>query len=86
MNSSHFPHGSYESSSRDFGSHTVGGHYGYVEPHGFGRPGGYPPINLPPVKPYPPDPYIDQYPLSEALRRGTLFRWLYDPYVNPYRE
>ncbi|UFJ42016.1 spore coat associated protein CotJA [Brevibacillus humidisoli] len=45
---------------------------------------GYPPVNLPPVKPYPPDPYIDQFPLPEALRTGTLFRWLYDPYVNPY--
>ncbi|MBO8162352.1 MAG: spore coat associated protein CotJA [Brevibacillus sp.] len=46
---------------------------------------GYPPINLPPVKAYPPDPYIDQFSLPEALRKGTLFRWLYDPYVDPYR-
>ncbi|MFY0544505.1 spore coat associated protein CotJA [Brevibacillus sp. H7] len=47
---------------------------------------GYPPINLPPVKPYPPDPFIDQFPLPEALCAGTLFRWLYDPYVDPYRN
>ncbi|MGE5704440.1 MAG: spore coat associated protein CotJA, partial [Clostridia bacterium] len=42
---------------------------------------GYPPVNVPPVKPYPPDPYIDQFTLPEALKAGTLFRWLYDPYV-----
>lgn len=46
----------------------------------------YPPVHLPPVKPYPPDPYIDQFPLPEALYRGTLFRWLYDPYEKPYRR
>ncbi|WP_019120534.1 spore coat associated protein CotJA [Brevibacillus massiliensis] len=51
--------------------------YPQVEPF---RAGGYPPIHLPPVKPYPPDPYIDQFPLPEALCAGTLFRWLYDPY------
>lgn len=49
------------------------------------RPQGYPPVNIPPVKPYPADPYLDQFPLSEALRAGTLFRWLYDPYADPYR-
>lgn len=48
--------------------------------------GGYRRINIPPVKPYPPDPYINQYPLPEALYKGTLFRWLYDPYEDPYRE
>jgi hypothetical protein len=48
--------------------------------------GSYPPVNLPPVKPYPPDPYMDQFSLPEALVTGTLFRWLYDPYENPYRE
>ncbi len=63
---------------------------GYYSPSGYQPPGycppsGYPPINLPPVKPYPPDPYIDQFPLPEALAAGTLFRWLYDPYVDPYR-
>ncbi len=63
-----------------YGGSAYGGYYqGYP-------PIGYPPINLPPVRPYPPDPYIDQYPLPEALERGTLFRWLYDPYENPYRE
>lgn len=43
-------------------------------------------VPVPPVKPYPPDPYIDQFSLVEALQTGTLFRWLYDPYVNPYGE
>jgi len=76
------------------GGGPVGGYYppgpGMLPPPppppGYHRPGTYPPINLPPVKPYPPDPFIDQFPLPEALRAGTLFRWLYDPYVNPYRE
>ncbi|MCG6197535.1 spore coat associated protein CotJA, partial [Anoxybacillus sp. LAT_38] len=30
--------------------------------------------------------YMDQFSLPEALVAGTLFRWLYDPYENPYRE
>jgi len=50
------------------------------------RVGGYPPINIRSVKPYPADPYMDQVPLPEALRVGTLFRWLIDPYENPYGE
>jgi hypothetical protein len=58
----------------------------FPPPPGYFRPRGYPPINLPPVKPYPPDPYIDQFSLPEALCVGTLFRWLYDPYRNPYCE
>jgi hypothetical protein len=73
----------------------VGGYYPPVPgmlppppppPLGYYSPGGYPPINLPPVKTYPPDPFIDQFTLPEALCAGTLFRWLYDPYVDPYRE
>jgi hypothetical protein len=58
----------------------------FPPPPGYFHPGGYPPINLPPVKPYPPDPYIDQFSLPEALCVGTLFRWLHDPYRNPYRQ
>ncbi len=57
----------------------------YYGVEGYGG-GGYPPISLPPVRPYPPDPFINQFPLPEALRRGTLFCWLYDPYVDPYRQ
>jgi hypothetical protein len=90
MSSSYASGGSYES-SRDYGSsggYEQGRAYGgpYFGMGGYMRPPGYPPINLPPVKPYPPDPYIDQFPLPEALAAGTLFRWLYDPYVDPYRE
>jgi hypothetical protein len=62
---------------------------GYYPPQvGYYPPGtgGYPPVNLPPAKPYPPDPYMDQFSLPEALCTGTLFRWLYDPYDNPYRK
>ncbi len=42
----------------------------------------YPPIPFPPVKemPMPPYDYLDQFSLAEALEKGTLFRWLYDPY------
>lgn len=42
----------------------------------------YPPIPFPPVKPMPKPPkdYSDQFPLREALMKGTLFKWLYDPY------
>jgi hypothetical protein len=65
-------------------SHGSDGYYG--RPSQIYGPTGYPPINLPPVKPYPPDPYIDQFPLPEAICAGTLFRWLYDPYENPYGE
>lgn len=32
-----------------------------------------------PIKPYPPDPYINQFTLAEALQRGTLFPWLSEP-------
>jgi hypothetical protein len=70
-------------------SHPVtpaGGFFPPPPPPCYFHPGGYPPINLPPVKPYPPDPYLDQFNLHDAMRRGTLFRWLYDPYCNPYRE
>lgn len=49
------------------------------------RPHGYMPVSIPPAKPYPADPYMEQLPLSEALRTGTLFRWLNDPYSDPYR-
>lgn len=35
---------------------------------------------IPPVKPFPPDPYINQFPLNEVLKTGTLFQWLHDPY------
>ncbi|MFV9511055.1 spore coat associated protein CotJA [Tepidibacillus sp. LV47] len=24
--------------------------------------------------------YTKQFPLEKALRKGTLFKWLYDPY------
>lgn len=42
----------------------------------------YPPMLIPPVKPMPVPPrdYTDQFPYYEALEKGTLFRWLYDPY------
>ncbi|GAA4716182.1 hypothetical protein [Brevibacillus fulvus] len=57
---------------------------GYMPPYGPGVSGYqrhvYPPIHVPPAKAFPPDPYIDQFPLPEALQTGTLFRWLYDPY------
>ncbi|MFD2371189.1 hypothetical protein ACFSO0_14800 [Brevibacillus sp. GCM10020057] len=32
-----------------------------------------------PVKPCPPDPYINQFTLAEALQKGTLFPWLSEP-------
>lgn len=37
---------------------------------------------IPPVKPMPMQPYnyTNQFSLSEALEKGTLFKWLYDPY------
>lgn len=37
------------------------------------------------VKQSPPDPYIDQFPLPEALALGPC-SVLYDPYIDPYRE
>ncbi|GBF10945.1 spore coat associated protein CotJA [Tepidibacillus sp. HK-1] len=42
----------------------------------------YPPIPIPPVKPMPGPgrDYLDQYSLPKALEKGTLFKWLYDPY------
>ncbi|MFT9488088.1 spore coat associated protein CotJA [Tepidibacillus infernus] len=42
----------------------------------------YPPISIPPVKPMPGPgrDYLDQYSLPKALEKGTLFKWLYDPY------
>lgn len=42
----------------------------------------YPPIPIPPVKPMPmpPQDFSNQFSLSEALKIGTLFKWLYDPY------
>lgn len=49
-------------------------------------PGGYQRINIPPVTPYPPDPYINQFPYAEALAKGTLFRWLYHPYEEPKQK
>ncbi len=82
---------SYQGGSRSYaeGSSSHQGYYvggsPFFGPQSYMRPG-YPPINLPPVKQYPPDPFIDQFPLPEALATGTLFRWLYDPYVDPYRE
>jgi len=43
---------------------------------------GYPPIPFPPVKPMPAPPadYLNQFSYSQALNKGTLFKWLYDPY------
>ncbi|KQL44260.1 hypothetical protein AN963_22840 [Brevibacillus choshinensis] len=35
-----------------------------------------------PINPFPPDPYINQLKLSEALQTGTLFQWLHTPYGN----
>ena len=73
--------------SREYGGSTYGSDGSYCPPdRGYIQTGpgpvrrGYPPIHVPPVKPYPADPYIDQFTLSEALMAGTLFRWLYDPY------
>lgn len=42
----------------------------------------YPPIPIPPVKPMPVPPldYTDQFPLNVALQKGTLFKFLFDPY------
>lgn len=59
---------------------------GYMGYMGGVSPYGYPPMNIGPVKPMPPDPFIDQFSLPVALKLGTLFRWLYDPYCDPYRE
>jgi len=44
---------------------------------------GYPPIIIPPVKPMPRSPfdYQQRFSLREALMKGTLFKWLYDPYL-----
>ncbi|MDF2680119.1 MAG: hypothetical protein K0R47_1309 [Brevibacillus sp.] len=39
-----------------------------------------------PVNPFPPDPYINQFKLSEALQTGTLFQWLHTPYGNEQRN
>ncbi|WP_132767102.1 spore coat associated protein CotJA [Tepidibacillus fermentans] len=46
----------------------------------------YPPIPIPPVKriPLPPQDYTKQFPLDKALMKGTLFKWLYDPYVKRF--
>ena len=46
------------------------------------RPRPYPPTPFPPVKPMPmpPKDYMDRFTLREALDKGTLFKWLYDPY------
>lgn len=42
----------------------------------------YPPIFIPPVKEMPklPRESNNQFSLSEGLKKGTLFKWLYDPY------
>ncbi|WP_083248268.1 spore coat associated protein CotJA [Desulfuribacillus stibiiarsenatis] len=34
-----------------------------------------------PVLPMPFDPFCPQFSPQEALEKGTLFKWLYDPYV-----
>lgn len=46
----------------------------------------YPPILIPPVKPMPtpPQDFQNQFSLKEALQKGTLFKWLYDPYPKYY--
>lgn len=38
-------------------------------------------LPIPPVKPKPNNTYTDQFDIYTALQKGTLFRWLYDPYV-----
>lgn len=42
----------------------------------------YPPMPISPVKPMPapPQDYFDRFSPREALKKGTLFKWLYDPY------
>ncbi|WP_353963328.1 spore coat associated protein CotJA [Tepidibacillus marianensis] len=30
--------------------------------------------------PLPPTDYTNQFPLNKVLKKGTLFKWLYDPY------
>ncbi|RNB91286.1 hypothetical protein EDM56_06820 [Brevibacillus fluminis] len=57
----------------------------YQKPSRMLPPRGFLPVSMPPTKPYPADPYIEQLPLAEALRKGTLFRWMHDPYADPYR-
>ncbi|MBO8173207.1 MAG: spore coat associated protein CotJA [Bacillaceae bacterium] len=59
---------------------------GGFSPLGKGKGLGYPPVNIPPVKPIPFDTFSGQFPLSVALRKGTLFKWLYDPYHDPYED
>ncbi len=39
-----------------------------------------------PKYPFPPDPYIRQFKLSEALQTGTLFRWLHTPDEDESKE
>ncbi|MCM3598841.1 spore coat associated protein CotJA [Metabacillus idriensis] len=31
-------------------------------------------------------PNLEQFPPYEALKKGTLWKALYDPYENPYKE
>lgn len=83
---SSFGTSSYGGSSIFGGSSSGGGSSSFTYPGQGFPPGGYPPLPFRPVQPYPPDPFIDQFPIPEALTRGTLFRWLYRPYVNPYLE
>lgn len=44
------------------------------------EPSAYPPMPVCPVRPMPFDQLYPQFPLPEAIMRGTLFPWLYDPY------
>jgi hypothetical protein len=41
----------------------------------------YPVMPIYPVMPMPFDPFCPQFTLSEAMNKGTLFKWLYDPYT-----
>jgi len=43
----------------------------------------YPPVPIPPVKPMPiqRQEVMQQYNIKTALQLGTLFKWLYDPYL-----
>lgn len=47
---------------------------------------GYPPVPFPTVKPMPAPPadYLKQFSYGKALDKGTLFKWLYDPYHKRY--
>ncbi|MDQ0337773.1 hypothetical protein J2S00_000543 [Caldalkalibacillus uzonensis] len=49
----------------------------------------YPQVPLTPfgaVKPAPADTYREKFDIYTALRKGTLFPWLYDPYYDPYHR